>query len=165
MNRDAMIEALAKAMQLNPPPALGRVHMGGGQARSIAAAVLDLSRWCFEKNPATDGKSEFHMLGQTLTSCATITAGSISRYASTTSKPPKRQRKTTPPQRIGPIRRSESWCAHDRHHSHRRGCRWPVAGARRDDRWGAGRMTANLAAFISGLIIGAWPRIWAAIYE
>ena len=26
-------------------------------------------------------------------------------------------------------------------------------------------MTANLAAFISGLIIGAWPRIWTAIYD
>lgn len=26
-------------------------------------------------------------------------------------------------------------------------------------------MTAHLAAFISGIIIGAWPRIWAAIYE
>ena len=24
---------------------------------------------------------------------------------------------------------------------------------------------ANLAAFIAGIIIGAWPRIWAAIYE
>jgi hypothetical protein len=42
MNRDAMIEALAKAIQLHPLPAQGGVHMGGGQARSVAAAVLDL---------------------------------------------------------------------------------------------------------------------------
>ena len=26
-------------------------------------------------------------------------------------------------------------------------------------------MTAHLAAFITGMIIGAWPHIWTAVYD